>query len=99
MLGKAIVRTPCSAATLDAADEKNRQGNDVPLRDDLAADLREWLQRKLDQLQQEALRTDAPVPAPLPRRSSTCRTSRSWHEKRTADNTCQRLCRSGRYRT
>src|SRR5262249_12532403 len=27
---------------LDAADEKNREGNDIPLREDLVADLREW---------------------------------------------------------
>jgi len=29
--------------TLDAADEKNRQGNSIPIRADLAADLRQWL--------------------------------------------------------
>jgi len=34
-------------ASLDAADEKNRQGNDIPLRADLAADLRQWLADKL----------------------------------------------------
>lgn len=28
---------------LDAGDEKNRQGSDIPLRADLAADLREWI--------------------------------------------------------
>ncbi len=33
---------------LDAADEKNRQGNSVPLRADLAADLSEWLADKLE---------------------------------------------------
>jgi len=32
--------------TLDAADEKNRQGNSLPLRADLAAELREWLVSK-----------------------------------------------------
>ena len=32
--------------TLDAADEKNREGNSIPLRSDLAADLRQWLNYK-----------------------------------------------------
>jgi len=31
---------------LDAADEKNREGNSIPLRADLAADLRQWLADK-----------------------------------------------------
>lgn len=51
---------------LAAADEKNREGNDIPLRDDLAADLRDWLADKLRQLQQEALTSGAPIPARLP---------------------------------
>jgi integrase len=53
-------------AALDAADEKNREGNDVPLRDDLAADLRYWLADKLHRLQQAALADGAPIPARLP---------------------------------
>ena len=32
--------------TLDAADEKNREGSSIPLRSDLAADLRQWLADK-----------------------------------------------------
>ena len=52
--------------TLDAADEKNREGNDIPLRDDLAADLRDWLADKLRRFQEEALTTGAPIPARLP---------------------------------
>jgi len=32
--------------TLDPADEKNRQGSTIPLRADLAADLRDWLAEK-----------------------------------------------------
>jgi integrase len=51
---------------LDAADEKNREGNDIPLRDDLAADLRDWLAGKLRRLQEEALTSGAPIPARLP---------------------------------
>src|SRR5947209_13642928 len=57
---------PVCFASLDAADEKNREGSDIQLRDDLAADLRGWLADKLDRLQQEALRTGAPIPARLP---------------------------------
>ena len=49
---------------LDAADEKNREGNAIPLRDDLAADLRDWLADKLRRLQEEARRPGAdPGPA------------------------------------
>ncbi len=52
--------------TLDAAEEKNREGNDLVLRDDLAADLRDWLADKLRRLQEEARQTGAPIPARLP---------------------------------
>jgi len=51
---------------LDPADEKNREGNAIVLRDDLAADLRQWLADKLQALQAEALRTGQPIPARLP---------------------------------
>jgi integrase len=52
--------------TLDAADEKNREGNDIPLRDDLAVDLRDWLAEKLRGLQAEARQAGASIPARLP---------------------------------
>ena len=52
--------------TLDAADEKNREGSDLALRDDLAADLRDWLAGKLRRLQEEARQAGAPIPARLP---------------------------------
>ena len=51
---------------LDAADEKNREGNDIPLRDDLATDLRDWLADKLHRLQEEARQAGAAIPARLP---------------------------------
>jgi integrase len=51
---------------LDAADEKNREGNDIPLRDDLAADLRDWLADNLSRLQEEARQAGEPIPARLP---------------------------------
>ena len=53
-------------ATLNASDEKNRQGNSIPLRADLAADLREWLDLKLHRERADALRTGQPVPTRLP---------------------------------
>jgi integrase len=51
---------------LDAADEKNREGNDIIIRADLASDLRAWLRDKLAARQAEALRRGEPFPARLP---------------------------------
>ncbi len=45
--------------TLDAADEKNREGNSIPLRSDLASDLRAWLDGKAEALQRDA--SEAPT--------------------------------------
>src|SRR5262249_6668288 len=52
--------------TLDPGEEKSREGNDVPLRDDLTADLRTWLAAKLSRLQDKARQTGAAIPARLP---------------------------------
>jgi integrase len=57
---------PVPFLTLNAADEKNREGNDLALRDDLAADLRDWLADKLHLVQTEAQESGAPIPARLP---------------------------------
>ena len=51
---------------LNAADEKNREGSEIPLRADLAADLRKWLAHKLGNLQDEASRRSKPIPARVP---------------------------------
>ena len=51
--------------TLDPADEKSREGSDLPLRADLAADLQRWLADRLHRLQDEAGRPGAPIPARL----------------------------------
>ncbi len=51
---------------LDAADDKNREGNAGPIRDDLAADLRAWIADKLAALQAEARQTGEPIPSRLP---------------------------------
>jgi hypothetical protein len=57
---------PVPFAALDAADEKNREGNEIPIRDDLAADLRLWLADKLRRLQDETRARGKPIPARLP---------------------------------
>jgi integrase len=51
---------------LKAADEKNRQGNSIMLRADLAEDLRQWLAAELVRLQTEAREQGEPIPARLP---------------------------------
>jgi integrase len=65
-VGQLRLDGPVAYLALDAGDEKSREGNDVPLRDDLAADLRDWLAGKLRRLQEEALQAGAPIPARLP---------------------------------
>jgi integrase len=57
---------PVPCLTLDAADEKNREGNTLPLRNDLAEDLRRWLAEKLVEVQDQARQRDEPLPAALP---------------------------------
>ena len=57
---------PIPYVDLDAADEKNREGNDIVIRADLADDLRAWLADKLAALQAEALRRGEPIPSRLP---------------------------------
>jgi hypothetical protein len=51
---------------LDAADEKNREGNGVVIRPDLADDLRGWLAYKLSAFQADCRRRGEPIPARLP---------------------------------
>ena len=54
-------------AVLEAADEKNRQGSEIPLWADLAADLRVWIGSKLKAVQAAARRRiGEPVPMRLP---------------------------------
>jgi integrase len=64
--GQLSLDGPTAFLTLDAADEKNREGSAVPLRTDLAADLREWLADKLSRLQEAARSRREPIPARLP---------------------------------
>ncbi len=51
---------------LNAADEKNRQGSAIMLRDDLADDIRQWLGAELIRLRAEAMQRGEPIPARLP---------------------------------
>ena len=64
--GQLYLDGPVPYASLAARDEKNREGNDIALRDDLAADLTQWLAYKLEAAQTEARRLGEPIPARLP---------------------------------
>jgi len=65
-VGQLRLDEPVAYLALDAGDEKSREGNDMPLRDDLAADLRDWVADKLRRLQEEARQAGTPIPARLP---------------------------------
>lgn len=65
-VGQLHLDGPVAFAVLDAADEKNREGNEIALRADLAADLTEWLGSKLERFQSEARAVGGPIPARLP---------------------------------
>ncbi len=56
---------PTAYAALDAADEKAGKGADVPLRTDLADDLRGWLADRLEAARAEARALGEPLPARL----------------------------------
>jgi integrase len=64
--GQLFLDGPVPYAALNAADEKSREGNDIVLRPDLAADLRAWLAEKLTRLHLDAQRLGEPIPARLP---------------------------------
>jgi len=51
---------------LNAADEKNREGNSIPLRADLVADLRQWLADKAKSVEGKAGDTSGQSIAVLP---------------------------------
>lgn len=50
---------------LHARDEKNRRGSEIPLRADLAADIRAWLADRLQRDQEAARDAGDPIPAAL----------------------------------
>ncbi len=53
-------------AVLHAADEKNRQGSNIPLRADLVTEIRAWLDDELKLLQRQCRRRGEPIPTRLP---------------------------------
>jgi hypothetical protein len=61
-----LLDAACRRPLRDAAAEKNRQGSELSIRDDLAADLRVWLADKLAKLQADAKKKGMPIPAKLP---------------------------------
>ena len=65
-VGQLELDGPQPHAVLHAADEKNRQGSQIPLRGDLVADIREWLDEKLLVLRKEAIRRGEVPPDALP---------------------------------
>jgi integrase len=64
--GQLRLDDPLPSLQLDAADEKNREGNCLAIRPDLADDLRHWLADKLARLQAEARSKGEPIPLRLP---------------------------------
>jgi len=65
-VGQLELDGPTAYVVLHAADEKNRQGSEVPLRADLANDLRRWVADKLKAAQMDAERLGEPIPERLP---------------------------------
>jgi len=59
--GQVVLDADPPYLVLEAADEKNREGSTIPLRADLAADLRQWLAEKAT-VAQEAAREAPAVP-------------------------------------
>lgn len=57
---------PVAFAILDPRDEKNREGSSIPLRADVADELRAWLRERLDELQSRCRREGLPIPVRLP---------------------------------
>ena len=51
-VGQVVLDADPPHLVLDAADEKNREGSTIPLRSDLAADIRDWLVDKAAALQE-----------------------------------------------
>ena len=64
-VGQLLLDANFSYIELDAADEKSRKGNTIPIRADLADDLRTWLTAKL-QVHQEAVISSGNVSNKLP---------------------------------
>jgi len=65
-VGQVDFTGPVPYLLLHARDEKNRRGAEIPIRADLAAELRAWMDEKLAVAQAEAREREEPIPARLP---------------------------------
>ncbi len=73
-IGQLDLDADCPHVRLNAADEKNRQGNSIPLRQDVADDLRGWVSRLFDRatgladvltFRRDAVPVERPASTPL----------------------------------
>jgi integrase len=65
-VGQVHLDEPQPFLSLEAGDEKNRQGAEIAMRSDLVDDLRLWLADQLQRLQTDARNRGVPVPIRLP---------------------------------
>jgi len=79
-IGQVDLSAPVPFVDLLAADEKNREGSHIPLRADLAEDLRVWLGDKLHRMRTETMRNGEPIPAKLPANAPLFRVPRDLYK-------------------
>ncbi len=65
-VGQAALDGPSPHLALRAKDEKSRRGAQLPLREDLASELREWLAERLGEAKAAAARAGVAEPSRLP---------------------------------
>jgi integrase len=65
-VGQLFLDSETPSIELDAADEKSRQGNTLPILADLVCDLRQWLSTKLEAVQDAGSGDTTLVPTELP---------------------------------
>lgn len=65
-VGQAELDAPAPHLRLDARDEKNHRGATLPLREDLATELREWIRTRLAEAKDAARARKVAVPEALP---------------------------------
>lgn len=65
VVGRLDLDGPRAFLTLDAKNEKNRQGNAVAVRADVTGEIRDWLTDKLSDRQATASRAGEPIPSRL----------------------------------
>jgi integrase len=64
-VGQMVLDGPVPQVILDPRVEKNREGNTLPIRRDLAAELQSWLDDRLASTQEKAHEQGSPVPGHL----------------------------------